>query len=115
MNRPPNDDRRVTSHPILGPLPAVERVPFTWNGQPLVARAGEPIGAALLAAGVRVLRRSERAGSSRGIFCNIGHCFECRVEVDGVRDIRACLTPVRAGMVVRSQRSEAEGDTGPAT
>lgn len=112
MTRARDAGRRVKEHPILGPQPDAELLTFTWNGTDVVARSGEPIAAALLAHGVRVLRRSERAGTSRGVYCNIGHCFECRVEVDGARDVRACLTPVREGMRVTSQvaASDDEGD-----
>jgi sarcosine oxidase subunit alpha len=56
----------------------------------------------LLANGIRRLRVHEEQGTPRGIFCNIGHCMECRVTVDGLPGIRACLTPVREGMVVLS-------------
>ncbi len=92
---------RVEDHPILGPLPAAEMVTFTWNGEAVEARLGEAIGAALMAAGVLALRTSP-GGSPRGIYCAIGHCMECRVTVDGVGGVRACLTPVRGGEVVTS-------------
>jgi len=106
MTRARDAGRRVDNHPILGPQPEAEELTFTWNDTDVVARSGEPIAAALLAHGIRVLRRSERAGTSRGVYCNIGHCFECRVVVDGVRDVRACLTPAREGMRVNSQGAE---------
>ena len=32
----------------------------------------------------------------------MGVCFECEVNVDGL-EVRACLTPVRAGMDVRTE------------
>lgn len=111
MSQPEEEQRRVIEHPVLGALPAVPTVTFTWNGTQVTAREGEPIAAALLAAGVRVLRRSERAGTTRGVYCNIGHCFECRVDVDGATDVRSCLTPVRNGMSVRSQTTRPADDT----
>ena len=33
----------------------------------------------------------------------MGVCFECLVEIDGVRDRRACLIPIEDGMRVRRQ------------
>ena len=103
MADPPMADppmARITVHPVLGPLPDVAEVSFTFRGEVISAREGEPIGAALMAAGIVALRRSEVSGEPRGIFCAIGHCMECRVTVDGQPGVRACLTPVRGGEVV---------------
>jgi len=91
------DERRIEEHPILGPLDATEGVLFRWKGKPIAARHGEPIAAALLAAGIRCLRMSETHREPRGVYCGIGHCMECRVTVDGRTGVRACLTPVRGG------------------
>lgn len=94
--------QRVDNHPILGPLPEQEVVSFQWKGQTISAVKGEPIAAALLAAGIRKLRSSEVSGSPRGVYCAIGQCMECRVTVNGVPGIRACLTPVSGGEDVTS-------------
>ena len=75
---------------------------FSFEGQPIAAREGQSVGAALLEAGVRCLRRDER-GNPKGMVCAIGVCWECRCVIDDVADTRACMTPVRAGMVVRRQ------------
>jgi sarcosine oxidase subunit alpha len=40
------------------------------------------------------------------MYCGIGHCYECRVTVDGVEDVRSCLIRVRDGMQVLLQRFE---------
>jgi sarcosine oxidase, subunit alpha len=92
---------RILNHPVLGSLESGETVTFTFNGLEYQGLEGEPIAAALLAAGVRTLRHHEESGKPRGIYCNIGHCFECRVEVDGKQGVRACLTPVHEGMTVK--------------
>ncbi|HEY3364047.1 MAG TPA: (2Fe-2S)-binding protein [Symbiobacteriaceae bacterium] len=93
---------RVTDHPILGRAPERNLVSFIFNGQTVQGYEGEPIAAALLALGIRVLRRSEVNGEARGLYCGIGHCFECRVVVNGEPNLRSCLTPVRASIVVES-------------
>lgn len=97
-----SDSRRVGSHPILGPLPDRNLVSFTFNGQTIEGLEGEPIAAALMARGIRTLRYSDVKKEPRGIYCGIGHCFECRVTVNGEPNVRACVTPVRAGLVVES-------------
>jgi sarcosine oxidase subunit alpha len=99
----PTGAQRVTSHPILGDLPLVKSIEFTFDGEPVMARTGETLLPALLAAGVRVLRTMPDLGDPRGGYCLIGRCADCQVEVDGVPSIRACVTEVQDGMVVRTQ------------
>jgi D-hydroxyproline dehydrogenase subunit gamma len=76
-----------------------------FDGEPVTAYPGETVAAALLAAGKRAFRRTSN-GSPRGPYCNMGVCFECVVEIDGVH-VRACMTPVRDGMVARRAESRA--------
>lgn len=71
------------------------------DGTPVTAYPGEPLVAALLAAGHQALRRTA-SGAPRGAYCNMGVCFDCVVTVDGVPASRSCLTEVRAGMRVRT-------------
>ncbi|WP_017549814.1 (2Fe-2S)-binding protein [Salinicoccus carnicancri] len=93
---------RIMNHKILGTIQP-ELVPFRWNGEIIHGAEGESLAAALLANGIRTLRRHEKDGKPRGIYCNIGHCSECRVTVNGERNQRACLTPVEKGMDVEQQ------------
>jgi len=95
-------DGRIWQHPILGNLEKRAAVTFQFDDQLIQGYEGETIAASLLANGVRTLRYHESSGSPRGIYCNIGHCFECRVSVDGIDGIRACLTPIASGMRVKS-------------
>ena len=99
---------RIKTHPALGPTNG-GRVTFTFNGDVFEGVEGEPIAFALWAAGVRTLGRGERGGEPRGIYCGIGHCYSCRVTVDGEADVRACIAPLRAGMTVRSQEPPEAG------
>jgi sarcosine oxidase, subunit alpha len=96
------NDRRVAGHPILGPMPARIAVTISFNDESIAAYEGEPLAAALLAHGIRALRETGPDGPPRGLYCAIGHCFECQVVVDGRAGVRACLTPVRDGMRVES-------------
>ena len=74
------------------------------DGQSVVAYDGESIAAALFAAGVRITRWTVRAGEPRGYFCGMGVCQDCLVTVDGSPNVRACMTPVRDGLRVETQR-----------
>lgn len=93
---------RIKNHPVLGKLDLNSMVPFTFNGNTYYGRAGESLGAALLANNIRILRKHEKTGSGRGIYCNIGHCFECRVSVNNGQGVRACLTPLQKNMEIKS-------------
>lgn len=95
-------ENRIVHHPILGDMTDRKQVTFTFNQKVFEGFEGETIAAALLANGVRTLRLQEESGSPRGIYCNIGHCYECRVTVDGKIGVRACLTAIHEGMDVRS-------------
>lgn len=93
-------NQRIVHHPVLGSWTAGKLVSFRFNGTAYTAYEGETIAAALLANGVRTLRVHEEKGTPRGIYCNIGHCYECRVHVNGVPTVRACMTLVQEGMDV---------------
>lgn len=69
--------QRITEHPILGKPEKGELVEFLYDGKPLKGYEGEPIAAALKAAGVMV--------------------------VNGQPNVRTCITPVEAGMTVQTQ------------
>lgn len=95
--------RRLLDHPLLGPLPPGEEAGFTFDGRSLTGRAGEPILAALLAAGVRVCRTMPHSGEARGGYCLVGRCTDCLMQVDGEPNVRTCLAPLRAGSRVATQ------------
>ena len=95
---------RIVAHPHLGPLAAAETVRFTIDGERIEARAGEPVAAALLADGRRICRTTTRTGEPRGVFCAVGLCADCLMQIDGVPGMRACMTPAREGMRVETQR-----------
>ncbi|WP_102959729.1 (2Fe-2S)-binding protein [Mangrovicella endophytica] len=76
---------------------------FRFDGEPLTGVPGDTIAAALLASGRLALRKSVVGGEPRAPYCMMGVCFECLVEVDGVANRQACLTPLTDGMEVRSQ------------
>src|SRR5579883_3439378 len=79
-----------------------EPVSFTFEGRGIVGRRGESLAAALIAAGVRGLRTT-RTGEERSIFCGMGVCQDCLVEVDGVSNRRACMVKLDRAMTVRRE------------
>jgi len=95
---------RVTEHPILGKMYAVREVEFEFDGKPMKGYEGEPIATALMAAGVKVFRYTIKGGNPRGVFCAIGRCTDCVMTVDGMPNVRTCVTPLRDGMRVQTQK-----------
>jgi predicted molibdopterin-dependent oxidoreductase YjgC len=75
-------------------------VTVTFAGRTLHARDGQSVAAALTAAGVRSWRTTRRGTRPRGLFCGIGACFDCLITIDGSPAQRACLVPVRDGMIL---------------
>lgn len=73
-----------------------------FDGREVPFRAGQTVGAALMADGIASWRTTRRGGETRGLFCGIGVCFDCLVTVDGQRDQRACLVAARDGQDVRT-------------
>ncbi|MBL3687471.1 (2Fe-2S)-binding protein [Leucobacter zeae] len=90
---------------------ADETVSAAFEGAPLEAPAGASVAAALISTG-RTSWRDSREGAPRGLFCGIGVCFDCIVEIDGESGQRACMVPLRDGMDVRRDRG-ARGSDGP--
>jgi len=99
---------RIKEHPILefpwmkeGEKPKV--VSFIFEGRTMHGYDGEPISAALHDNDVKVLRYSIRFKRPRGFFCAIGRCSSCLMNVDGIPNIRTCITPLREGMNIQKQ------------
>jgi len=92
---------RLEQHPILEVPVHPKMVEFTFDGQVLPARESEVISSALFANGIHVFGHHRRDGAPQGIFCANGQCAQCLVVADG-RAVKACITPVKPGMRVRS-------------
>ena len=85
--------------PILTRLAAAPRqaLAFELDGRACIGFAGDTVLSAVLALG-QALRHSEFSNSPRAGFCNMGACQDCWMDsADGPR-LRACTTPLEAGM-----------------
>ena len=95
----------IQKHPILE-FKHGKEVSFSFDGKELKGYEGEPIAVALTANGVRVFRVSPLMKRPRGFFCAIGKCSSCFMTVDGVPNVRTCVTPLVAGMKVETQKGK---------
>ncbi|MDB6454308.1 (2Fe-2S)-binding protein [Falsirhodobacter sp. 20TX0035] len=74
---------------------------FRFDGEDLVALDGDTVLSAILIHKPR-LRQAEFGPEGRAGFCLMGACQDCWIwQEDGPR-LRACSTPLRAGMRLRS-------------
>jgi D-hydroxyproline dehydrogenase subunit gamma len=69
------------------------------NRKQLTVAPGTTVAAAVLIGGHSSFRRSV-SGEPRGPVCGMGVCFECRVTVDGVRNVKSCQMLCKPGMQI---------------
>jgi hypothetical protein len=79
---------------------------ITIDAEPFTAYPGETLATVLLAAGHSTFRFSPISQEPRGLFCGMGHCFDCLVTVNERPNVRACVTPAQPGDAVEIQRAE---------
>lgn len=96
-------DMRVENHIVLGSEKPYNMVEITVDGKKILAREGEKVLSALIADGIITNRYTVKLNEPRGLFCGIGQCTDCAMIVDGIANVRTCMTPVKAGMVIETQ------------
>ncbi len=107
MSQP--DHLRIKEHPLLD-FSGRKTLPFTFDGQAMTGLEGDTVASALHAAGVKVLGKHYKTGRPRGYYCAIGNCSSCLMIVDGRANVRTCIEPLRAGMVVETQEDRGTPD-----
>ncbi len=85
------------------PDPEAIAVAIIVDGEPVTARAGDTVAAALLAAGRMAGRTTPVSGAPRGPFCMMGVCFDCLVTVDDRPNQQGCMIVVAPGMRIATQ------------
>ena len=84
-------------------IETTNKIKFEFEGKILYAFPGDSIAASLTSYGIIDLRLTS-SGDPRGIFCGMGVCYDCLVEVDGNQNQRACMTKVKDGMRIFKQK-----------
>ncbi len=81
-------------------------IAFTLDGEPRQGRAGDTLLTAILSQ-ANAIRVSEFSGQPRAGFCQMGACQDCWVTLASGERLRACSTPLVAGMniVTRPRRA----------
>jgi predicted molibdopterin-dependent oxidoreductase YjgC len=79
-------------------------VPFTLDGRPCTGFEGDMVITAVLAQTAR-LREHEASGHPHAGFCAMGACQDCWMDTATGERLRACTTPLQAGMQLVTRRS----------
>lgn len=80
-----------------------KKISLFLDGECVSAYEGESVAAVMMVSG-HVAMRTTTEGQPRGVFCGMGVCFDCLVVVDGIPNTRACMTWVKEGMQIKTQR-----------
>ena len=84
-----------------------KEIEFIFNGTALSGVEGDTIASALIANDEYSCRQTTDApsvtGSERGVFCGMGVCNECVVEVNGEPGVLSCMTSLKSDMKVNLQ------------
>ena len=99
-------------------MTAEQEIQFRFEGGEVRSAAGVSLASALASAGEYGLRCASD-DDMRGMFCGIGVCQECLVEIAGQGRVRACMTLVSESMDVRragrlASPADVTADSGPA-
>ncbi|HUG49454.1 MAG TPA: (2Fe-2S)-binding protein [Terrimesophilobacter sp.] len=87
------------------PIQPAEPSPLTItvDGVPVPGVVSQSLAGVILASGTVGFRRTSHDARPRGVFCGIGVCYDCLVDVNGLRDVRACQRRAADGDVVVTQ------------
>ena len=96
---------RIDKHPILD-FASQSKISFTYNGKRVFGNEGDTIASALHAIGVRKLSYSIEKHRPRGFYCAIGNCASCNMIVNGIPNVRTCITKLEEGMEVAEQKGK---------
>ncbi|MFA5525611.1 MAG: (2Fe-2S)-binding protein [Acholeplasmataceae bacterium] len=96
---------RIDKHPILT-FPKREPITFIFEGQEVLGYQGDTIASALHALGVLTLSYSIKKNRPRGFYCAIGNCASCNMVVNGIPNVRTCITMLEPNMIVERQRDK---------
>ena len=90
------------------PAPTRDSVPFNFEGEQLLGVEGDTVASAMVRNAHLICRRNDQ-GEGRGIFCGMGVCNECAVEVDGRPGVLSCMTTLKpdASVAIQEQHRDA--------
>lgn len=82
-----------------------EKFDIFFNGEKIDAYEGETVAAALIADG-RYTFRETKKNNPRSMYCGIGLCNECMMDIDGNPRTKACQTLATPNIKVEPQKDK---------
>ncbi len=92
-------------------MPEAKEVTVMVEDKSVTVAESDNAATALFAAGFDHSGLSPVNNRPRSPYCMMGVCFECLVEIDGVPNRQACMTPVKNGMHIKLQKGAADLDS----
>ena len=84
-----------------------KKIKFTFENKEYEAYAGETVASALTRNDIKNFRKDKNNGH-RGIYCNMGICNECIVEINGNQSIKSCTANIQENDKIFIQKYNAE-------
>jgi thioredoxin reductase len=78
------------------------KIPFQFENKSYTANSGESIASALISN--KIYSINDKNSSERGVFCGMGVCHECLVEVNGENNVRACIKKLDSNAIIYKQK-----------
>jgi predicted molibdopterin-dependent oxidoreductase YjgC len=98
---------RIENHPILT-FPKKKEIPFIFEGKKVIGYEGDMIAFALHDLGIKTLSYSSKLKRPRGFYCAIGNCASCNMRVNGVDNVRTCITLLKENMKIEIQSNKGD-------
>jgi sarcosine oxidase, subunit alpha len=81
---------------------------FYFNGIKFKAKEGDMIAYALYDNKIIALSESPKLNRPRGLYCGVGTCGSCKMNVNGVDNILTCITKVEENMKILKQTNKGQ-------
>lgn len=78
------------------------KITFQFENKSYTANSGESIASALISNKIYAI--NDKNTSKRGVFCGMGICHECLVEVNGKNNVRACIKKLDSNAIIYKQK-----------
>ena len=78
------------------------KIQFQFENKSYTANSGESVASALISN--KIFEINNNSMSKRGVFCGMGVCHECLVEVNGENSVRACMKKLDSNAIIFKQK-----------
>ncbi len=84
-----------------------KKIKFSFENREYEAFAGETVAAALTRNGIKNFRK-DKSNGHRGVYCNMGICNECIVQINGNQSVKSCTINIQENDKIFIQNYNAE-------